>query len=82
MRSVRGPTVTEGLLGVWPPLTVGLLIRVRAGMMDQLVTERNRWYVPDLGTIDKTAEVRLADGSLMNFEFKGTRQKILVDDNH
>ena len=55
---------------------------LRAGMMGQLVTETNRWYFPDAGTIDKTSEVKLADGSSMNFEFKGTRQKNLVNVNH
>ena len=55
---------------------------LRAGMMGQLVTETNRWYFPDAGTIDKTSEVKAADGSTMIFAFKGTRQKILVNGNH
>ena len=55
---------------------------LRAGMMGQLVTETNRWYFPDAGTIDKTSEVKSADGSTMIFEFKGTRQKILANGNH
>jgi hypothetical protein len=55
---------------------------LRSGMMGQLVTETNRWYFPDAGTIDKTSEVRMADGSTMNFEFKGTRQKSLVNGNN
>jgi len=50
--------------------------------MGQLVTETNRWYFPDAGTIDKTSEVTMADGSKMDFEFKGTRQKTLTKTNH
>ena len=46
-----------------------------AGMMGQLVTETNRWYFPDANTIDKTSAVTLADGSSMNFEFKGRRNR-------
>lgn len=48
---------------------------LRAGMLGRLVTETNRWYFPDAKTIDKTSKVRFADGSVMNFEFRGTRQK-------
>jgi hypothetical protein len=51
---------------------------LRAGMMGQLVTETNRWYFPDANTIDKTSEVTLADGSAMNFEFKGKRNRGLL----
>lgn len=47
---------------------------LRAGMMGQLVTETNRWYFPDTNTIDKTSVVTMADGTAMNFEFKGTRK--------
>jgi hypothetical protein len=47
---------------------------LRAGMMGQQITETLRWYFPDANTIDKTSEVKLADGSSMNFEFKGKRQ--------
>ena len=48
---------------------------LQAGMMGKLVTETNRWYFPDANTIDKTSEVTLADGSSMNFEFKGKRNR-------
>jgi hypothetical protein len=51
-------------------------------MMGQLVTETNRWYFPDARTIDKTSEVRLANGSLMSFEFKGTRQRLLMNSDY
>jgi len=51
---------------------------LRAGMMGQLVTETNRWYFPDANTIDKTSAVTLADGSSLNFEFKGKRNRILL----
>jgi hypothetical protein len=47
---------------------------LRAGMMGQQITETLRWYFPDVNTIDKTSEVKLADGSSMNFEFRGKRQ--------
>ena len=30
-------------------------------------------YFPDPNTIDKTSEVKMADGSIMKFEFKGKR---------
>ena len=46
---------------------------LRAGMMGQPITETLRWYFPDSNTIDKTSEVKLADGSIMKFEFKGQR---------
>jgi hypothetical protein len=55
---------------------------LRAGLMGRLVTETNRWYFPEAGTIDKTSEVKSADGSTMKFEFKGTRQKILTNDKN
>lgn len=48
-------------------LRIGSLLR-------QMGTETNRWYFPDARTIDKTSEVKLPDGTSMNFEFKGTRQ--------
>jgi len=51
---------------------------LHAGMMGQPITERLRWYFPDSDTIDKTSEVKLADGSTMNFEFKGKRSKMLT----
>lgn len=54
---------------------------LRAGMMGQLVTETNRWYFPGARRIVKTSEVKMADGSTMNFEFKGTRQNTLVSGN-
>jgi hypothetical protein len=47
---------------------------LRAGMMGQQITETLRWYFPDVNTIDKKSEVKLADGSSMNFEFNGKRQ--------
>jgi hypothetical protein len=47
---------------------------LRAGMMGQQITETLRWYFPDANTIDKTSEVKLADGGSMNFEFRGKRQ--------
>jgi hypothetical protein len=41
--------------------------------MGQPITETLRWYFPDANTIDKTSEVKMADGSIMKFEFKGKR---------
>jgi hypothetical protein len=35
---------------------------LRAGMMGQPITETLRWYFPDSNTIDKTSEVKMADG--------------------
>jgi hypothetical protein len=48
---------------------------LRAGMMGQQITETLRWYFPNPNTIDKTSEVKLSDGSSMNFEFKGKRHR-------
>jgi hypothetical protein len=48
---------------------------LRAGMMGQQITETLRWYFPNPNTIDKTSEVKLPDGSSMNFEFKGKRNR-------
>jgi hypothetical protein len=45
-----------------------------AGMMGQPITETLKWYFPDEETISKTSEVKLRDGSVMHFEFKGKRQ--------
>src|SRR5215510_6426194 len=47
---------------------------LRAGMMGQTITETLVWSFPDAGTIDKVSEVKLSDGSLMRFEFKGRRR--------
>ncbi len=47
---------------------------LRAGMMGQPITETLKWYFPDVNTIDKKSEVKLADGSSMTFEFTGKRQ--------
>jgi hypothetical protein len=44
------------------------------GMMGQQVTETNRWHFPTTDTIDKTSDIKLPDGSVMSFEFKGKRQ--------
>ena len=45
-----------------------------AGMMGQSITETLKWYFPDEETIDKTSEVKLRDGRVMSFEFRGKRQ--------
>ena len=47
---------------------------LRGGMMGQQATETNKWYFPTPDTIDKTSEVKLPDGSVMTFEFRGKRQ--------
>ena len=46
---------------------------LRAGMLGQAVTETLWWHFPDARTIEKISEVKLADGSLMRFEFRGRR---------
>src|SRR5215475_8186112 len=38
---------------------------LRAGMMGQTVTETLWWHFPDARTIEKTSEVQLVDGSVM-----------------
>lgn len=48
---------------------------LQAGMMGQQVTETLRWHFPNPNTIDKISEVKLPDGSSMNFEFKGKRYR-------
>lgn len=47
---------------------------LRASFMGQPITETLKWHFPDTGTIDKTSEIKLADGSTMKFEFRGKRQ--------
>lgn len=47
---------------------------LRAGMMGKPITETLEWHFPDPGTIVKTSEVKLSDGSSMYFEFNGRRQ--------
>ena len=42
-------------------------------MMGQQVTETLKWHFDDDGTIDKTSEVRLQDGGVMHFRFRGKR---------
>src|SRR5262245_50156577 len=49
---------------------------LRAGMMGKEITETLTWRFPDEQTIDKVSEVKLADGSLMRFEFRGRRGSI------
>ncbi|HJZ79563.1 MAG TPA: DUF1579 family protein [Pyrinomonadaceae bacterium] len=51
---------------------------LRAGMMNQPITETLRWHFEDSDTIDKTSEVKLSDGSTMKFEFTGKRVGGLV----
>jgi len=43
-------------------------------MMGQVIIETLRWYFPNPNTIDKKSEVKLPDGSSMNFVFKGKRK--------
>jgi hypothetical protein len=45
-----------------------------AGMMGQSITETLKWHFPDSETIDKISEVKLRDGSVMRFEFRGKRR--------
>jgi hypothetical protein len=47
---------------------------LQAGMMGQEVTETLKWRFDDDRTIDKISEVRLPDGSVMHFQFKGVRK--------
>ena len=44
---------------------------LQAGMMGQQVTETLRWHFDDNQTIDKISEVRLPNGTVMHFRFKG-----------
>jgi hypothetical protein len=59
--------------GIWVDTKTIEFEPLRAGMMGQPITETLRWYFPDTNTIDKTSEVKMADGSIMKFEFKGKR---------
>ena len=47
---------------------------LRGGMTGKLVTETNRWFFPEPGTLSKTSVVTMPDGTSMTFEFKGKRQ--------
>ena len=47
---------------------------LRAAMMGQSITETLRWHFAEAGVIDKTSEIKLADGNSMKFEFRGRRQ--------
>jgi len=46
---------------------------LQAGMMGKQVIETLKWHFNEDGTLHKTSEVRLADGSMMQFDFKGKR---------
>ena len=46
---------------------------LKAGMMGQQVIETLKWHFDDDHTINKTSEVKLADGKMMRFHFKGKR---------
>ena len=46
---------------------------LQAGMMGKQVIETLKWHFDDDRTIDKTSEVRLPDGGVMRFQFKGKR---------
>src|SRR5215831_2193287 len=48
---------------------------LRAGMMNQTITETLRWQFANSETIDKASEVQLPDGSVMRFEFRGRRSQ-------
>ena len=61
--------------GKWANLKTLEFEPLRAGMMGQPITETLRWYFPDADTIDKISEVKLADGRVMKFEYKGRRLK-------
>ena len=61
--------------GTWKDAKTIEFEPLRAGMMGLLVTETNRWYFPDANTIDKTSQVTLPNGSSMNFEFIGKRNR-------
>ncbi|MEK6334591.1 MAG: hypothetical protein AABM67_06550 [Acidobacteriota bacterium] len=47
---------------------------LRAGLMGQPIVETLRWHFPDVNTIAKTSDIKLANGSVMHFEFRGNRQ--------
>jgi hypothetical protein len=59
--------------GIWVDSKTIEFEPLRAGMMGQPITETLRWYFPDSNTIDKTSEVKMADGSIMKFGFRGKR---------
>src|SRR6266705_3442582 len=44
---------------------------LRAGMMGESITETLKWYFPNANTIDKKSDIKLANGKVMHFEFKG-----------
>jgi hypothetical protein len=59
--------------GKWTDLKTINFEPLQAGMMGQQVTETLKWQFDNSGTIDKTSEVRLPDGKVMQFRFKGKR---------
>ena len=59
--------------GTWTDFKTIDFEPLRAGMMGQQVTETLKWRFDDDRTIDKISEVRLPDGSVMRFHFKGKR---------
>lgn len=59
--------------GTWTDFKTIDFEPLRAGMMGQQVTETLKWRFDDNRTIDKISEVRLPDGSVMRFQFKGKR---------
>ena len=59
--------------GKWTDLNSIDFEPLEAGMMGQQVTETLKWRFDDNGTIDKTSEARLPNGTVMQFRFKGKR---------
>ena len=47
---------------------------LRAGLMGKPITETLDWKFPDDRTLVKTSDIKLEDGRVMHFEFRGTRQ--------
>ena len=64
--------------GKWSDLATIDFEPLRAGFNGQPITETLKWHFSDDNTLDKTSEVRLADGSMMRFEFNGKRTSALV----
>ena len=59
--------------GKWTDLKTIDFEPLQAGMMGKQVTETLKWQFDDNQTIDKTSEVRLPDGTVMQFHFRGRR---------
>lgn len=62
--------------GHWTDASTIKFEPLRAGMMGESVTETLEWRFPEANTIIKTSDIKLANGTSMHFEFRGSRGRL------